>query len=865
MNPEVLNSFEASRRALPPAMFDGERISLQSCGQLAQDLRTCLEGGVGGHERLLLNWVCSLQEREDSMKLFGLSSRLAVFMQMIELVMLAERLRSAGRLREVMHRSMLVALPPDMHDLADTLLKRVQKMDKGKISRGHLTLDVAFMLHERVCSRTAPQKVRYLMWDSSPQFGRDYQMCLVREAEVPDLASMLRHVQALHDTWKTNDGSSPNFDDEDAQQLELHHMGELQRKLRSHALPSVLIGFGAASFSHKVWALLHAARLECFSAEGLCDWASSVLSVASDYGVERLLVDMQDVCVAEVAGWFEDTSLQDMSLIVSGPRLEANAAAPAHMPQDAEVFEDPNAAPQLVDVNAQAIAQAHAEDEDEAFADPPDPLRLSFPCILGIPGLHHIIDNCTKGLGDTMQRYKDNIFLAQQVCRFLRKRDTRTKVLQRCFSHGAGIHMADDIRKFEGWINTDRWGTVAFSIPELLKVKHALVSCWDEARFIQGELAPDDLQGRSTRELAQHVSQAVHDPVWWGWLSMLEMVCNLLREHTAWVEGCSCHYEILRSHKDELSQSLREQFLKCPMRGLRAAELSSGEFLDILRRLWAVSAVQVLRVLPANLTRPDRTLIMQEFDCARAHLAFYFTLKLTHLQEMPWKILQVSHSNEVVAQLAAQEALSSACRHPLVAKLQGTMKHACEGWLAGESLMGPGKTELQQFIAPLRFIPISERPIEGQHAKMHRHGTGRPNHTEHYQSYFVRCSEMARAIETGGLTLENFAWYAQCARNHHKACASVGLCSHPSLALDRQGVRRNRDTMMSCVIYHADPFTLYTAAAPDVRMKPGGGAGRGNPLPALPAPDNAPGPLPDGQGVGLFCFCRCWLVLVLTH
>ena len=100
LNPEVLNSFEASRRALPPAMFDGERFSLQSCGQLAQDLRTCLEGGVGGHERLLLNWVCSLQEREDSMKLFRLSSRLAVFMQMIELVMLAERLRSAGRLQD---------------------------------------------------------------------------------------------------------------------------------------------------------------------------------------------------------------------------------------------------------------------------------------------------------------------------------------------------------------------------------------------------------------------------------------------------------------------------------------------------------------------------------------------------------------------------------------------------------------------------------------------------------------------------------------------------------------------------------------------------------------------------------------------
>ena len=481
------------------------------------------------------------------------------------------------------------------------------------------------------------------------------------------------------------------------------------------------------------------------------------------------------------------------------------------------MLEDPAAAALLVDVDGADHAMAF-DVPFEAF-ELPEPLRLSFNNLLGIPGLHHIIDNATQGLEDVMQDYKDNVFLAQQVCRLLRKRDTKPKLVERCFSHGQGPHLVQDIHNFQGWIHPGRWGTVAFSVPELLKVKHALVACWDEQLFLQGFANDNEGQQRSSAHLAEDVSKAVGNPTWWAWLSMLEVVCSILREHIAWAESCPCHYHLLHRHAGEMSSDLKKQFLGCPMRGKRAAELSNGEFLDLLRSLWQVSTVEVLRLLPAGLEPAQRRSIIQEFDRARTHLSFYFALKLTHLQHMPWKILQMAHFNEVIAQMVAREALESTCSHPLVQKLQGPLRVMCERWLSGQSLFEPGMLELQKFIASLLIVPTSERAVEGQHAKVHRHGLGRPSHTEHFQSYFVRSCEMAQSLESGELSLESFAWYCQAARNHTEACACVGLSGHPALR-DRDHKCLCRDPIKSSVIYHADPFTLYASAAPDVRMKP---------------------------------------------
>ena len=837
ISPQLKLDFRRSREEQAAQMAEDRAYQMQDSGELAEDMRICLQSGIEGNEDALAAWVSRLQEREDALKMYASPDKMAVFMQMIELTMLAQQIRNAGNLRDVMMRSLRIALPPDLQALAEDMMAKVKKMEKGQLSRAHLTLDVGYMLHERVCNLRSPDRVRYLLWDSSPQFGRDYQMCLIQSADSCDLPSILQSFRTLCELWQSDEENSVSFDEEDVIQQDAHHMQIIRTRLHMHALPTVLIGFGVASFQYKLWALLHSARLEVFTDEGLRQWTNSLLSVASDYGVERRLVEVEDVAAADVVGWFEGTSPADVELLASGPLAHAQACE-REEGHDEDMFEDPAAAPLLVDVNG----ADHDMQCDMQF-ELPEPLRLSFSNLLGIPGLHHIIDNATEGLEDVMHDYKDNVFLAQQVCRLLRKRDTKPKLVQRCFSHGQGPHLVQDIHKFEGWIHPGRWGTIAFSVPELLKVKHALVACWDEQLFLQGFVDDNEGQQRVTAHLAEDVSKAVGNPTWWAWLSMLEVVCSILREHIAWAESCPCHYHLLHRHHGEISRELKKQFSGCPMRGKRAAELSNGEFLDLLRSLWQVSTVEVLRLLPAGLEPAQRRSIIQEFDRARTHLSFYFALKLTHLTQMPWKILQIAHANEIIAQMAAHEALESTCAHPLVQKLQGPLRVMCERWLSGHTLFEPGMLQLQQFIASLRIVPTSERAVEGQHAKVHRHGLGRPSHTEHFQSYFVRSCEMAQSLESGRLSLESFAWYCQAARNHNEACTCVGLSGHPALqARDHKCLWR--DPLKSSIIYHADPFTLYASAEPNVRMQPpadsSGLALRGEQqLPAIQDPSQA--------------------------
>ena len=197
MNPEILHVFEASRRPNPVGLA---AFSLNSCHDLAKKLRGMMQSGVLDQEALF-RWVWQLQERDDALHVLGRPDKLAIFAQIVDMIMLADKLRDAGGLAEVMQRVLRVVFPPDLSEMATAFLARVKKLHKSQISRAHLTLDVAFMLYKRVENLLCPSKVRYLMWDSSPQFGRDYQMSLAQEIRKEDLPLVLRGFRTLMDAW----------------------------------------------------------------------------------------------------------------------------------------------------------------------------------------------------------------------------------------------------------------------------------------------------------------------------------------------------------------------------------------------------------------------------------------------------------------------------------------------------------------------------------------------------------------------------------------------------------------------------------------------------------------------------------------
>ena len=87
------------------------------------------------------------------------------------------------------------------------------------------------------------------------------------------------------------------------------------------------------------------------------------------------------------------------------------------------------------------------------------------------------------------------------------------------------------LKSFEDWIHEGRWGTVAFSIPELLRVQHTLRFGWDKA-LVLGVDAGDGTEDGSA--FTRSVDEAINSRTWWAWILMIDQVCRVMRKATVW-------------------------------------------------------------------------------------------------------------------------------------------------------------------------------------------------------------------------------------------------------------------------------------------------------------------------------------------
>ena len=551
---------------------------------------------------------------------------------MIHLLSLADQLRCSSKLYDVIMCACECVLPPNVFkqvkEGVDSSSLRLP--DKGQISRARLYIDVAIMLWQRILNSPGPGTedcgfVRYLSWDSSPQFERDYELCLVQSCRRADLRKVFEASRDLMSMWNlqrpagVGQGIVP--DGPEIAKKEAFCMEFIRERVITHALPSVLVGcrraaknssvlrffldivcvsvetirFGASTFAHKLKSLAHALRLETFTHDSLAAFSHDLVSVVSDYGVERLLCKLAPISVQDLCPWFSDTPDSDIAAVrgevhqlgfgrqgvpdraaFEDPEAEA---APSVDEDDPAIFEAPEPEHMLADV-------AGDHSDSNAFEDVPPAPTFDPSGALDAPALHHFVDNMTKSLSSVMGNY-DCIDAAVVVCRLLRRRSPREKLLQRCFQGPVGHAFRKDIQQFRGHIHKGRWGTVMFSVPELLKVERVLRWAWDKDVFM-GRAGAEGADNEDTN-LAAEADKAISSPFWWGWLHMLEHVCKVVRRAISWIEGCPCHSELLHGDVSDLPPELVRQWQSCPMRGLRAAEISAGDFAEVLATVTGAS------------------------------------------------------------------------------------------------------------------------------------------------------------------------------------------------------------------------------------------------------------------------------------
>ncbi|CAE7249385.1 TNN [Symbiodinium sp. CCMP2456] len=865
-----------SRPRPSPSPANQALFTLRDCQNLADDIRNVMCQLPEDKQEELIPWVMQLQNTCDQIS--GPKELSAKFHKMIDFVFLCDLLHDVSQAKEAIHRSMKLCLPASLHDVAEMHLNESRLFDKSEVSRFRLVFDVAFMMWQRAVSwitqAVQKQKVaRYLMWDSSPQFRRDYEMIRLVSVPESELHFLYEATDCMAAMWleggrydleKDLDEQSVK-DDSRGEEEEAALMQRARSVMRPHVLPAVLLGFGATSLPHKFHALAHAFRLEQFNGSALDSFCREIVSVTSDFGVEHMLGRVASVPISSTCQFFADTDEQSIqSVLKSLPNARpdpsevifeepASARAvidlPGELPnnpmdlsddvgQDAfdldlsnnpDLLESPNLDPVPIGVDD---SDEPEREVDEIFEEVPEPPSIDFKDMLTFPGVHHVLDNAVNGMSGVMANYEELMPQAAKLCRFLRNSETRDILLERCFGGPVGLQFRKELREFRGNIYPGRWGTVAFSVPLLLSVEPALRWGWDKARYLQDANA----RTAAVTAIVEEVDQAMGSSFFWAWLRVVDMLVRAIRKTAARLEGCSCHWGLLRKSRNmaNFPRAIRRRWMSCPMRGLRAAELSSGDLLFVAGIICDNSAVELLQRLPGDISAADRAALLAEFDAGRSHLCFYLALKLTALEEWPWKICGLGHLDTESAHDVLRQALATPHTDARLSALKGPLRPLCVRWLEGESLLADGMAPLLSLVASLRFIPINERPAEALHRQTKLHGRSRPCHSVALMSLKQRMPEIKALFEDRPQALHDMAHLCHEIRNNRLSVHAVGLQNHPTL----QGLRgRNshRHPLMAQVIYHADARTLYSIEAPELAMRPG-------------APPRAPAPNDGGDG-----------------
>ena len=161
-------------------------------------------------------------------------------------------------------------------------------------------------------------------WDSSPQFCRDYEICIVRVAPRCLLPSLLRASYELHHLW--NRGEMPErFPQKKAREKVL--MDFIGGAFHTHQLPPTLIGFGSAGLGRKMQALLHGVRLEVFDGNDLLHWIKELVTIQQDHGTEHGIMRSKPIQVSSILPYFCDASSAEVK-----DMMECVAAECLHEP-----------------------------------------------------------------------------------------------------------------------------------------------------------------------------------------------------------------------------------------------------------------------------------------------------------------------------------------------------------------------------------------------------------------------------------------------------------------------------------------------------------------------------------------------------
>ena len=481
---------------------------------------------------------------------------------LIKTLLVCNHLRDASDLKKVLRRAIEMVLPKSLTQEIIAKFFHPRHAPKipsaSSITRARFILDVALMLfnRERNCKEIDRQQetIRFAMVDSSVQGHYNLELLRVVSVDSSEVVELfLDAQQCLTESERfTSDVFAGRVDPVVwllYMEAEEQRMLNMNSRMRLDLFPAVALG--NQQLYHKFHAVAHSLFLETGSAGSLALYSSQISAFCTDQGPEFALPKIPAVPIQSLFGFLK--------------------------PGDADT-DWADWAPAMRDFG---------EGDRDALTEP----CVNFSRATAIAGLLHIIHNSSADLGKSMMCWDTITNQLQHISRLLRRRDSKTRLMESCFNDPIGKNFHADIKQFQCKLHTGRWGSVSTCILGILSLETVLQFGWDAAKYKGGRGVAAPNEGEDSHQFGVDIAvvdEAIKSQLFWARLKMLESLAIVLRKCLAWAEDCPCH-----SNGNAVLQreDIPKLWASCPVRGCRAPELAAGDFFQCLTGMWTSQAL----------------------------------------------------------------------------------------------------------------------------------------------------------------------------------------------------------------------------------------------------------------------------------
>ena len=353
--------------------------------------------------------------------------------------------------------------------------------------------------------------------------------------------------------------------------------------------------------------------------------------------------------------------------------------------------------------------------------------------------------------------------------------------------------------------------------------------------------SPEERDKDEARLDVSATDTAIRSKAFWGYLLMLDGLLEVVELLTHWCEGCQCHWShshwnqgIQGSQRWSAARQEHQERISCPLAGLRAPQLASGEFVELLHELLReANSKLLLKDEVLQLSGEEKAVLMTDYARAKKFLCFNIMSKVGHYHQLPWVLLGLGHRQPTKAHQCAKRALDlwrSDSTTP------AARSHAlCQTFLSEgsaerqqlEAFVAAGASRAKLIDYPALhglasrscFVMVTERWIESRHAISSRFLRTAPHATATHLPFHIVMSELRAMLrdasrENRAKIMMKLADAAQSVHSLPLALQQCGLWMHPTLErelvhLKKREVGRSLRPLVTQIFFHSDAATLH--------------------------------------------------------